>query len=86
MELRLHKDYSASENYLPAACDDCRLRQGIPFYYVPSRKKVLADQLSRVDQVLQMEWTIVVEVLAPLWLYWSHALVDAFTTDLHYRL
>ena len=31
MESRRHKEYFASETYLPAPCADCRLRHGISF-------------------------------------------------------
>ena len=35
--------------------------------HIPGRRNVLADQLSRADQVIQTEWTISAEVLDQLW-------------------
>ena len=54
--------------------------------HVPGRKNILADQLSRADQVIHTEWTMSAEVLEDLWRMWPRPQVDAFATCLNHRL
>ena len=54
--------------------------------HVPGRRNILADQLSRVDQAIQTEWTILAEVLELLWQRWPRPRLDAFATCLNHRL
>ena len=50
--------------------------------HIPGKKNVLADQLSRRDQVIQTEWTRSAQVLEDLWEIWPPPQIDAFATCL----
>ena len=54
--------------------------------YVPGRFNVLADALSRSHMVLPSEWTLVHNVLSPVWLRWHKPQVDLFATKFSKRL
>lgn len=54
--------------------------------HVPGRKNVLADALSRRNQVIHTEWTLSSQVLNTLWERWPRPQVDAFATCLNHRL
>ena len=54
--------------------------------HIPGKKNILADQLSRRDQVIQTEWMLSAQVLEQLWQRWSRPLIDAFATCLTRRL
>ena len=54
--------------------------------YVPGRRNVLADQLSRQDQVVPTEWTLHSRVLQAVFEIWGTPMVDLFATALNRRL
>ena len=54
--------------------------------FVPGKLNVIADQLSRKDQILKTEWTIVHRVLERLWQEWGRPHVDLFATQHTARL
>ena len=56
----------------------------VPQFIMMSRN-VVADSLSRQDQVIGSEWTLVQEVVDELGKKWP-ATVDLFTTSLNFRL
>ena len=54
--------------------------------FVPGRKNILADQLSRQDQVIPTEWTLHTRVLQAVFRIWGTPMVDLFATALNRRL
>ena len=54
--------------------------------YVPGKLNILADFLSRPNQVLQTEWTLTHSVLEPVWRTWHRPMVDLFATKYNCRL
>ena len=54
--------------------------------FVPGRLNVLADQLSRPDQILPTEWTISLPVLRRIWTLWGTPDIDLFATSFNKRL
>ncbi|MEL7079455.1 MAG: reverse transcriptase domain-containing protein, partial [Cyanobacteria bacterium J06582_2] len=54
--------------------------------FVPGERNVLADRLSRQDQVLPAEWTLHSQVCASLWRLWGTPHLDAFATRDNHRL
>jgi hypothetical protein len=54
--------------------------------FVPGRLNVLADALSRSHLVVQTEWTLVHEVLEPVWRLWHKPMLDLFATRFNHRL
>ena len=54
--------------------------------FVPGRRNVLADQLSRQDQVISTEWTLHPRILQGVFGSWGTPMVDLFATSLNNRL
>ena len=54
--------------------------------FVPGHRNVLADQLSRQDQVIPTEWTLHSRVLQAVFRIWGTPMVDLFATALNRRL
>ena len=54
--------------------------------FIPGQLNVLADELSRRNQVLATEWTISHSALEPVWRLWHKPMVDLFATKFNHRL
>ena len=54
--------------------------------FVPGNLNVLADQLSRRNQILPTEGTITHQALQPIWERWGKPMVDLFATQYSHRL
>jgi hypothetical protein len=54
--------------------------------FVPGAMNVLADQLSRPNQILPTEWTITHQKLTPVWERWGKPMIDLFATRYSKRL
>ncbi|XP_045130668.1 uncharacterized protein LOC123515846 [Portunus trituberculatus] len=54
--------------------------------FVKGSANVLADCLSRQDQIISTEWTLHQEVCNLLWRFWNYPTVDLFATRLNFRL
>lgn len=54
--------------------------------HIPGRNNILADQLSRQNQVIHTEWTIQTKVLEWIWVKWCRPSIDAFATRLNHKL
>ncbi|XP_045101307.1 uncharacterized protein LOC123498206 [Portunus trituberculatus] len=54
--------------------------------FVKGSANVLADCLSRQDQIISTEWTLHQEVCNLLWRLWNYPTVDLFATRLNFRL
>ena len=54
--------------------------------FVPGRRNVLADQLSRQGQVISTEWTLHPRILQGVFGIWGTPMVDLFATSLNNRL
>ncbi len=54
--------------------------------FVPGKLNVLADLLSRRNQVLPTEWTIAHHALVPVWDLWGKPHIDLFATHYNTRL
>jgi hypothetical protein len=54
--------------------------------FIPGKLNVLADQLSRRNQILPTEWTIAHQALEPVWRLWGKPMVDLFATSFNARL
>ena len=54
--------------------------------FVPGRRNILADQLSRQGQVIPTEWTLHPRVCQALFEIWGTPVVDLFATSLNRRL
>ena len=54
--------------------------------FVKGSSNVLADCLSRRDQVISTEWTLHQDICSRLWRTWSYPTVDLFATRLNFRL
>ena len=65
----------------------CRAHKiSLSVQFVPGKLNVLADQLSRSNQILPTEWTICHSALQKVWARWSKPLVDLFATRYSSRL
>ena len=53
---------------------------------MPGRLNVLADNLSRRNQILPTEWSIAQEALLKVWFRWGKPQIDLFATRLNYKL
>jgi hypothetical protein len=54
--------------------------------YNPGQKNVLADQLSRRNQVLPAEWSLLPDVCRQIWKVWDTPNIDLFATKRNYKL
>lgn len=54
--------------------------------FVRGESNVMADRLSRKNQIISTEWRLHQQACDNLWRFWGHPLVDLFTTRLNYRL
>jgi len=54
--------------------------------HIPGRLNVLADRLSRENQVLPTEWAMHPEVLKQIWEIWWRPMVDLFATKENHKL
>ena len=54
--------------------------------HVAGASNIIADQLSRPHLILQSEWTLVPQVLEPVWRIWFRPMVDLFATMFNHRL
>ena len=54
--------------------------------FLQGKDNVVADSLSRSNQIISTEWTLHIEVCRQLWRRWNQPLVDLFATSLNYRL
>ena len=54
--------------------------------FVPGRRNILADQLSRQGQVISTEWTLHPRILQEVFGCWGTPMVDLFATSLNKRL
>ena len=54
--------------------------------FVKGSSNVLADCLSRQDQIISTEWTLHQDICTLLWRLWSYPTVDLFATRLNFRL
>ena len=54
--------------------------------YLPGQSNVLADLLSRRDQVIGTEWSLHPQVARDLLLQWGSPSIDLFTTSLNVKL
>jgi hypothetical protein len=54
--------------------------------FIPGKLNVLADQLSRSNQVLSTEWTITHQSLQPVWERLGKPMIDLFATKFSKRL
>ena len=54
--------------------------------FVPGRRNILADQLSRRGQVLSTEWTLHPRIAQAVFEMWGTPMVDLFATALNRRL
>ena len=54
--------------------------------FVPGNLNVVADNLSRVSQIITTEWTIDLSVLEIVWQAWGRPVVDLFATKHNNRL
>ena len=54
--------------------------------YIPGCRNILADSLSRKDQIISTEWTLHPQVLQNLWKCWHKPMVDLFATSLNHKL
>lgn len=54
--------------------------------FVPGKLNVLADMLSRRNQILPTEWTIAHQALEPVWRLYGKPMVDLFATRYNARL
>jgi hypothetical protein len=54
--------------------------------HIPGKLNVLADKLSRKNQILQTEWSIHPAVLESLWQMWGKPMIDLFATRHNYKL
>lgn len=48
--------------------------------HIPGKFNVLADSLSRKNQIIPSEWTLHPEILLPLWAMWGLPTIDLFAT------
>ena len=58
----------------------------LSFRHIPGRRNVLADLLSRSNQVVQSEWTLTQEALDWLWTQCPKPKLDAFATCFNNRM
>ncbi|KAK3864567.1 hypothetical protein Pcinc_029750 [Petrolisthes cinctipes] len=54
--------------------------------FVKGSSNVLADCLSRQDQIISTEWMLHQDICSQLWRLWSYPTVDLFATRLNFRL
>ena len=54
--------------------------------YIPGQRNVLADQLSRKNQILPAEWSLHPQICARIWKVWGAPHVDLFATQLNHKL
>ena len=54
--------------------------------YVPGRSNVLADQLSRRNQILPAEWSLHTAICTQLWRVWDYPMIDLFATAQNKKL
>ena len=54
--------------------------------HVPGKMNIVADALSRPHMLLHTEWTLVHEVLKPIWDLWFRPQIDLFATRFNHRL
>ena len=54
--------------------------------FIPGRRNVLADQLSRRSQILPAEWSLHPDVCHHLWKVWGAPHIDLFATSLNHKL
>jgi hypothetical protein len=54
--------------------------------HIPGHLNVLADRLSRKDQILATEWSLLPDVLQILWKIWDKPHVDLFATRHNFKL
>ena len=54
--------------------------------HIPGRLNVLADRLSRSDQILATEWSLLPSVLEGLWQVWEKPTIDLFATCHNHKL
>ncbi|MGL5405375.1 MAG: reverse transcriptase domain-containing protein [Propionibacteriaceae bacterium] len=54
--------------------------------FVPGKMNVLADELSRQQQVLPLEWTLDNKICQKLWRLWGRPSIDLFATSRNNRL
>ena len=54
--------------------------------HIPGRRNLLADQLSRRNQVVHSEWSLNQSVLVHLWSIWGLPQIDTFATQFNNRL
>ena len=64
--------------------EDCSIT--ILTQFVRGRDNILADGLSRTNQVLSTEWTLHHHVCKDLWRLWGYPLLDLFATRLNNRV
>ena len=58
---------------------DCKAITLVPVH-LPGVHKIEADSLSRAGQTLNMEWTMAMERLRPMFAQWGEPQVDLFAT------
>ena len=54
--------------------------------HIPGHLNVIADKLSRLNQVIQTEWSLLPEVFAQICRHWHHPSVDLFATRFNHKL
>jgi hypothetical protein len=54
--------------------------------HIPGCRNILADSLSRKDQIINTEWSMRPQVLQNLWKCWHKPMVDLFATRLNNKL
>ena len=64
--------------------EDCQITL-LP-QFVRGKDNVVADSLSRKQQVIPTEWTLHQQVCNRLWRRWGYPTVDLFATQLNHRL
>jgi len=54
--------------------------------YIPGHLNVLADQLSRKNQVLPSEWSLHPDICKQIWKTWEWPQIDLFATSQNHKL
>ena len=54
--------------------------------HIPGKLNVLADKLSRKNQILPTEWSILPLILESLWQMWGKPMIDLFATQHNFKL
>ena len=54
--------------------------------HIPGRLNVIADKLSRLDQTIQTEWSLLTEVFQTLCQRWHRPQIDLFATRFNHKL